>query len=194
MTSFHCSTPFICKLARAASSSCCDSEKFKHDAILRQQSTLLHCLQTSTMYHNQNAVSYPKGIIYEPLNLMHIQFVACDGYVRLWMPRPKMTITIDHNTNAWYNIIKMKHQSLLLRGIGSWPRFTPPSLLSWRCSFPFLTWWLCVLWTALVNQSCMVIIDPGILQVWWPKGTTVMHGTETTSWKQNLWMKVHIWL
>jgi len=34
LTSVHCSTPFICKMARAASSSCCDSAKFKRDAIL----------------------------------------------------------------------------------------------------------------------------------------------------------------
>ena len=52
---------------------------------------------------------------------------------------PEMaTIVIDHNTNIYINIIngnRKKHQSLLLRGIGSGSRSTITTIL-----LPFLAW------------------------------------------------------
>ena len=60
-----------------------------------------------------------------------------DEYPAPFSPEMAM-IVIDHNTNVYINIIngnRKKHQSLLLRGIGSGSRSTITTIL-----LPFLAW------------------------------------------------------
>ena len=67
----------------------------------------------------------------------------CHEYSTSFSPEMTMII-IDHDTNIyieWHNKYyqwKQKHQSLLLRGIGSGPGPSSPPLIL----LPFLTWWL----------------------------------------------------
>ena len=124
---------FVCKLARAVGQASCDSAKFQHSAILRQQKVVvLTCILNTCISHvSPSACSGGfRGAYGNPWWLMIIT-ARRSFYQPSWtcscLDLPIMVAWLsfhDHINfcNAWHNIIngnRMKQQILLLRGVDS---------------------------------------------------------------------------